>query len=386
MEKVSKELPCGHHQLVPCTARVTGIQCLYPMTMTVSPCDHVIQVACWQYSIQDIKCHFPVNKTLPCGHSQELRCCDPLLQSLCRTLVEIELICSHVTTAACGISILTRYELNVSCNQRIRKTLPCGHVKEMACRADPTDMICQRSEELVLKCGHVVKYTCTGNPIDKSSFVCQIKVDRRLPCGHVHRCICSSTKTLICHLEVERMGQCGHPIKTTCSYSSALICNAEVGKMLSCGHLASVLCSQSIDTAVCTSLVEVILPRCSHIQPVPCPISRSEDSLLLWKCEAVPLKTLNCGHEMRLPCPTNVDDEAVKCLTHVNYTLPCDHEVIIPCHSIEEKIQEKCKLPCGTFLNCDHFCSLPCHDNSTSHYCSRLVKKKLICGHDQVPI
>lgn len=384
LEKVTKVLACGHDQLAVCSKRDNITRCFHPVTLTVSPCMHEKQVPCWQSSSHDVKCEFPMEKILPCGHIRELRCCDPPLQSACKTRVEIKLTCSHVTTTECGISILARSELKLFCNQLVRKPLSCGHSKMMACREDPMCIVCDRSTELVLNCGHVVEYICTGIAIDTSLFSCQIIVDRLLPCGHVQKSSCSSAKKRICQQEVERMGKCGHQIKTYCSNTSP-ICVHEMGKMLLCGHMASVLCSQAIDTVTCTADVEVILPRCSHVQSVPCHISRCEELLNLWICGAESLKMLKCGHEMQLPCCKEIDN-TIECLTDVNYTLPCCHLVTIPCHSIEEKIQEKCKMQCEAFLNCQHLCTLPCHDNSKAHYCTLLMKKKLICGHELVTI
>lgn len=320
-------------------------------------------------------------KELPCGHVQLLRCCDPLDPFLCQIQVEFKLMCSHVVPIACGTPMTKRILLHMSCQQQSRKTLPCGHLKMMPCRDNPSETACGRLEERLLDCGHKLQLECPGLPANAIAFICSKIIDHLLPCGHKQKNPCYRPPDR-CNQEVERKLKCGHTVKAAC-WDQSPVCSAKVEKMLMCGHENLVPCSDRIDWVICTAKVEVIHPVCSHLQLVSCAIVKDELQLRLHKCLAEPLKTLLCGHELRLPCSQEVDDNIV-CKTMENYMLPCGHEVIIPCHSIEYRVKEKCKLDCRAPLECEHFCSLPCHDNTVAHACNRIVDKKLGCGHSKV--
>lgn len=377
---VVKRLACGHSQLVACSQGIIGVLCHQPVPFICKPLMHEVEVACSDLKRlrENVPCPFPVVKTLPCGHDQKLRCSDRPDRSLCQTLENYQLACSHNVEIPCSTPIAKRAMLHMHCQQPVRKTLPCGHIKAMKCCDNELVMECGRVEERTLDCGHSTYYECTGVNV---RIVCMIWMKHLLPCGHTEESPCSHPPKRCNHL-VDKTVKCGHTIKAEC-WNPSPICHVVVMKMLMCGHENPVSCSQGIESVICSVDVEVLHPICSHIQSVPCPTAKNELQLRLCKCTAVPLKMLNCGHEMRIPCCREVNDTIV-CTTMVNYVLPCDHEVIIACHTIEKRSKEKCKLDCLAPLDCEHFCSLPCHDRTEPHVCKRQVEKQLGCGHFMV--
>lgn len=155
-----------------------------------------------------------------------------------------------------------------------------------------------------------------------------------------------------------------------------------VNKQLNCGHYKLAPCKS--EDVECNEPVEVLHPVCEHILPVPCYLRENDIVLRSIKCQAEPMKTLKCGHELRLPCGREVDD--VKCKTMVDRTLPCGHAVIIRCSSLhpDGSPREKCTRDCLMPLDCGHFCSIPCHNQTDAHVCKSLVPKELKCGHRKV--
>jgi hypothetical protein len=297
----------------------------------------------------------------------------------CTVKIEYSLECSHVTKITCGMSEVNRMLLYATCKEMVHKRLLCGHSKWMKCNVDPAEFECGISDERKLDCGHISKFICPGKPI---VIPCLTMVDRQMPgCGHKQKSICSKPIER-CHQEIVRHLDCRHDVKCLC-WDKNPICTTVVKKMLMCGHLQPVRCIDGIDSIVCDELVEVLHPLCSHLQLVPCSVAKDEIQLRSFKCTAEPLKMLECGHELRLPCAQDVD-KSITCNTMINYTLPCHHMVIIPCGTSETQDQEKCKIKCGAPLDCDHYCSLRCHDQSKAHTCTETISKKLKCGHKKV--
>ena len=378
---VTRNLPCGHSASMKCSGSIHMEICNVPVLVTKDSCTHEFTVPCsnvQKYS--SAPCSTQVSKELPCGHTQQIPCFAAPENIFCKSDVPFQLPCSHFATVPCSLP-LNRRSASL-CKELTRKELLCGHQKWMKCRENPFDVDCGVMTERILKCGHSYLYTCPGKSVEDVDFLCEEKVDRRLPCGHFQKIACSRPDVERCIQEVTRVLECGHSVKTFC-WNTSPCCLTEVEKMLMCGHIQLVTCCKNIDLVVCKALVELIHPICSHLQLVPCSLTKNEIEMRGWKCKAEPLKMLYCGHEMRLPCTQEID-ETIVCTAMINFELPCHHMVTVECSASYEKFREKCKIPCEEPADCGHLCSLVCHDDKIPHHCQQLVKKQLECGHFKV--
>lgn len=347
----------------------------------MEPCMHEFQLPCAQRQTRNLRCGFLILKELPCGHTQQLPCSSSSDPLPCKAEVQLELPCSHFAAIPCGLSQMQLASCMISCKVQVRKKLLCGHLKSMQCHTDPFEMDCGLMDERTLECGHVYSFICPGRSMEDVVFLCDSLVNRRLACGHFQKGMCSRPSER-CNQQVTRHLECGHSVETSC-WNKSPTCLTKVDKMLVCGHMQPVVCCDGIDSVICHEQVEVLHPLCSHILMAPCFIAKDEFQLRILKCKAEPLKMLNCGHEIRLPCVQEID-ETIVCTTMISYELPCHHMVTIPCGLSEEKCREKCKIKCSAPLDCTHYCSLTCHDIKVAHACNETVKKQLKCGHSKV--
>ena len=128
---VSKRLPCGHQEVLPCYK---------------SPSDH--------------KCFQPCSKMLPCGHSCQKRCSEPC---------------------------------TVKCPVRVRRTLGCGHDQNVPCSIAPSDHKCLKPCGISLECGHPCPGTCSSCAGGRLHQPCSHPCDRSLACGHVCKFPCTNS-------------------------------------------------------------------------------------------------------------------------------------------------------------------------------------------------
>jgi hypothetical protein len=342
---------------------------------------HELKIPCSKLQNGEFPCPFAEMKKLLCGHIQQLPCSTPLDASLCDTEVEFVMSCSHLTTIQCGLPADDRQKLAAYCTELVRKKLLCGHPKRMKCNEDPTEFDCGVADERLLDCGHLFQYACPGKSMDVFILSCERIVDQKMPCGHTQKVTCSKPLTR-CLQETVRVLECGHSVKSAC-WNTTPTCTAIVEKTLACGHQQSVHCN--IDSVVCIELAKVLHPVCSHLQLVPCLMTKDETYLGNLKCKTETLKLLNCGHEALLPCSQEIDDSIV-CSTLIDVTLPCNHTAYIPCSNSDMKAKKKCKVKCGAPLDCGHGCSLICNDQAIAHVCKQIVPKQLKCAHYVVRI
>nr|XP_006812407.1 PREDICTED: NFX1-type zinc finger-containing protein 1-like [Saccoglossus kowalevskii] len=126
----------------------------------------------------------------------------------------------------------------------------------------------------------------------------------------------------------------------------------------------------------CMTKIPKIIPRCDHLQDVPCSVD-PEDFVCLEKCK----KTLECGHQCTNVCgvrcvlPKN-------CREYISRIWPCGHEVETMCRNKPEDYPcpEKCKeqLSCGD--GCGGTCGT-CSHGRLHIECKAHCGRTLVCGH-----
>ncbi|NXT07482.1 ZNFX1 protein, partial [Prunella fulvescens] len=128
----------------------------------------------------------------------------------------------------------------------------------------------------------------------------------------------------------------------------------------------------------CMVKVEKTIPRCGHIQMVPCHIPAWE-----FKCLEPCQKKLNCGHTCKSSCGELC---TMSCPEQVTATLKCGHEQKVSCWMTRMRYEEsvKCESKCSVTLACGHVCSGSCHTCFGGRFhkaCGSPCKRVLICSH-----
>ena len=171
--------------------------------------------------------------------------------------------------------------------------------------------------------------------------------------------------------------ECGHVCKMYChildkdhkDYECQKPCNKSLCEN---GHRCKRKCYQ--ECGDCDVYMEKKLPKCGHIQMVPC---HKDPSTFV--CEERCAKALPCKHTCQNKCGKACTD---KCRVNVEHTWPCGHAGKVLCY---EKNTAPCPEPCGFVLECQHICSGTCgtcfegrFHRPCRNYCSRI----LVCGHE----
>lgn len=115
-------------------------------------------------------------------------------------------------------------------------------------------------------------------------------------------------------------------------------------KLLPCGHEQKCSCHQKPEDVKCNTVVPVELGGCGHTKRLPCfQAIEAKEGKIVVLCDAVILKRLPCGHEMKVVCVMD-PNEAV------------------------------CQSPCERFLSCGvHRCMKKCRDDCSKSVCQMKV-------------
>ncbi|XP_064481572.1 uncharacterized protein LOC135394655 [Ornithodoros turicata] len=245
---------CEHHAEFPCFSkdrdRLT-YRCIERVS-TVS-CGHSASILCHEQ--KRFLCQQRVIKTLPCGHRVTRTCCDT---SMCTLKVEKELPCGHTVVLECWMAT-SNYWKSKSCNVRVRTKLPdCEHYVKFPCSSASTDRHYYQCRELgaTLGCGHKAEVVCYM----RRTFRCQQMVEERMPCGHLVRRVCSSRDSP-CTERVERTHACGYSPWVDRSRDIDTLYSVVVEERLECGHTASRMCS---DSSSCQMRCSNVVAKCGH--------------------------------------------------------------------------------------------------------------------------
>ncbi|KAF6210868.1 hypothetical protein GE061_013979 [Apolygus lucorum] len=326
-------------------------------------------------------CPVLVPKVLVCGHSLQLACHMPNLQSSCTQMVEIKLEhCGHIQMVLCR---MTMRRERIVCKAVCQKNYTCGHTCKRTChsRNDPDHKItylCEESCELInkscprkhrcnkkcrepcgdclikvtktLECNHKAMVRCSK---DIGTVTCKELCSRKLPCQHDCENKCAESCGP-CFVKVEKeIESCGHKIKVACSaLPSRKDCGKRCESMRSCGHPCSGLCKNICEEQFCHVKVE---------------------------------KNMACGHIMLMKCgdaTKNGQDIGYMCDAPCQAKLPCGHPCEGTCGScLQNRVHISCRRTCEKTLVCSHKCQSRCND--TCHTCSqqKCVKK---CWQNEV--
>lgn len=191
---------------------------------------------------------------------------------------------------------------------------------------------CSHPCEFRLDCGHVCTRACHPYDLQHKKYQC-LKPCQKVLCTEGHRCpLLCYEPCGPCMVIVEKIvPKCGHLQMIPCSCpGSKFICQEPCKKKLNCGHTCNKCCGQECTTR-CPELVTVFL-QCGHRQKVQC-----------WITDAT-------KHQ-----------KSVECMAKCSVKLECGHECSGSCHTcFGGRFHKPCKSPCKRYLICSHKCQQPC--------------------------
>lgn len=180
------------------------------MCDTTLPCSHKCAMVCHVIDREHKKyvCRQPcVNQCANLLHPCRGKCfekCPPCLVQVERVL-NCEL--KHKRMMFCHKKVE-----EITCYERVDKTLPCGHVETLACHIRSLDYKCKVKVDKQLPCGH----TKTGVEcnVDPNTINCKTHLPKTLLCGHEQLDECwKSTENIKCMTMVPKMfTKCGHEV------------------------------------------------------------------------------------------------------------------------------------------------------------------------------
>ena len=181
---------------------------------------------------------------------------------------------------------------------------------------------------------------------------CTEPCNHRLPCNHV----CPSK----CHpSEESHKRPCREPCPKYCPNGQHR-----------CRRLCYEVCGD------CEELVDKLIPKCKHVQKVPC-----YKNPVQFICQEKCSKILPCEH----PCTNTCGDVCTtECRALVKRTWLCGHEAQAECYKTEQMYTRTCQAPCEEILKCEHPCRGKCgkcRQGRLHAPCQENCDRTLICGH-----
>ncbi|CAG2235642.1 NFX1-type zinc finger-containing protein 1 [Mytilus edulis] len=227
---------------------------------------------------------------------------------------------------------------------------------------------CMKPCEFQLKCGHVCTRACHIYDKKHKEFMC-MKPCEKIVCEFGHKCsgICSK-KCKKCKITVPKIiPKCGHVQNVPCSQEPiTFACLEKCEIILSCKHICQNSCGD-IHTVSCQEEITKTWP-CGHSSTAHAENVYMDDFINHAKKDCK--RPLVCEHLCKDKC-SNCPPCARNCQTrcvHSKCQKYCG-DVCIPC-------VEPCEWQCEHH-SCKEVCSKPCKRPRCNHSCKKMLK----CGH-----
>ncbi|XP_060856237.1 NFX1-type zinc finger-containing protein 1-like [Metopolophium dirhodum] len=373
-----KELPCGHQSALPCFVDIHTFPCEEMVESTLEECGHKIIRKCHD---KNPSCSFKCYIRLDCGHACERNCHknddpDHEKYNCLKPCENINQKCSlnHKCQKMC-------YEDCSSCTVKIKKTLPCGHIKnDVPCGINSNEIKCNLPCIRPSKCGHKCLDKCY-----KPCNPCESLVKKVIPdCGH--------SITMKCKIVPQRKH-----------------CTNKCDRKLICGHTCKNVCAEECIPEECEEIVVQKSSKlaCGHtkVRVLCCDKDkefRLDSQYLLDKCREPCLQKLNCGDICSGTCGQCKQGRLhVPCSEVCNKINPCNHTCKFPCKErcppcnqkcIYSCVHSKCPRVCGNECapcmekcewECPHLkCTKKCNEICDRKPCYEPCTLKLKCGHE----
>ena len=179
-----------------------------------------------------------------------------------------------------------------------------------------------------------------------------------------------------CSSKCEFRLDCGHMCDRQCHPDKSIHkspCQKECRKPCENNHPCPLRCSQCCRP--CLVVVPKVIPKCGHIQEVPCSTKAAD-----FMCTEKRTIHLKCGHKVLGVCGKEYTE--LYCSVLVEKKLPCDHYAKLECSCPPEKYY--CKIDCNAELKCGHICKGTCGrcNQGRLHIpCTEKCTRVLLCGH-----
>ena len=284
------------------------------------------------------------------------------------------------------------YQSCGECIVKVTRTLPkCGDQKEMLCYQNPSDTLCELPCKTTCPQGHVCPLKCY-----QECKKCELLTPKCIPkCQHTQMVPCYQDPTTFkCKEKCLHSCQNGHNCPLQC-YQECTMCKILIAKLIpKCQHVQMVPCYQDPSTFKCMEkcthlcqnghncylkcyqeckcevLIPKIIPKCQHIQMVPC-----YQDPTTFKCKDECSHSCQYGH----PCPKRCGESCGQCSTVVEKLIPeCSHKVMLPCSV--DPVQKNCTMPCERELQCGHKCQAKCGE-MCKRFCEVKIIRELSCKH-----
>lgn len=359
---LEKSLPCGHINFVKCHVKPSEHSCKTQIERKLRRCRHTASMYCHE-DINAYKCKEIVTDTWSkCNHTYQ-RICHKLKESYERKnkcQIQVERViksCGHSITVDCHMDVSI-----IECRENIVKEFRCGHSIETICfRA--TKQACTERCNKICEMGHICPFKCHF----RSPCKCTEPVEKILPgCEHKQEMACSTDPE---------------------SFKCQLIVNKTSTR---CGHTNAIECFKDPDTIPCQVPVTKRMPSCNHEQLIPC---GTDPLVTMVHCESENEVVLDkCGHTIKVKCWETKPGVEHICETLVPYTYPaCKHNSTIACNiktTLEHTDTPKkinippCRHEVLQRLSCGHVLPIECHEIGMKTKCNLKCDKLLFCGHD----
>ena len=223
-----------------------------------------------------------------------------------------------------------------------------------------------------LDCGHMCRLKCHVYDTNHTDYMCPAPCNKS--CVNDHPCVdkcyekCSDCRVFM----PKTIPKCGHIQQVPCCKDPAeWACQVPCDEVFSCSHRCQAKCGESDHK--CHKIISIALETCKHTMKIQC-YKRSAPLLCEMPCEYI----LPCQHKCIEQCHQPHTDE---CCEEVVKVLKCGHSAESLCHLKPEDIQ--CTFPCEEKLPCGHQCKSKCGEPHTQ-FCEEPIEKKLKCGHSLI--
>lgn len=295
MQLVEVVMECGHLVTTPCW-RVGIVKCDQPCKLQIS-CGHPCSAKCGEPCIDISKCTQITMCRLDCGHPKPMVCgvlntqgmdencdrrCDNMMLTCkhqcaelcgrpctleCQEIVRMKLPCGHEQEVKCCEYEPTKLD-QIRCKTLVPKKIrPCGHMEPTECGQEPTADQCTRPcPKLLKECNHLCGNLCGRCFIDQVH-KCQQRCQVDLDCGHACSAKCS-----------EQCPPCKAFCRNTCEHQSCGTGERDFGRECSalcvmctqqcsnkCPHRSCTMkCFEECNVKVCNEPCTEKLKACGH--------------------------------------------------------------------------------------------------------------------------
>ncbi|ELU05196.1 hypothetical protein CAPTEDRAFT_135240 [Capitella teleta] len=256
--------------------------------------------------------------------------------------------------------------------------------KFLAKTADDFDDVpnggCSEDCKFRLKCGHTCSLKCHSNDERHEKYQCLKSCSSKCANGHSCSTFChAESECPPCQTLCEKIiPKCNHVQMVPCHMIAGKFgCMMPCAKILACGHVCPKSCGECL--AKKSSTIKL---QCGHEKEKKCPLNPAHcfkarcHDFQHARCDCLCGETLPCGHSCKGRCSDCKENGQHASCKEVSYShrLPCDHISVLCCGEVNKSCTKWCERSCE-HTQCDHSCKDAC-ERCNAPCCWR-------CKHDE---